>query len=300
MRQLWYNEDLEGGEGMEIRLQKDNEEVIRGLVSSGRIPHTVIIEGGNSEERKCAAVLLAAGAVCREKDRPCLCCNACRKVLDGFHPDVFIPEPSKNLKSGILSLKDLRDLYLSQMSIKPNEADVKAYLFIDADKLLREDSQNALLKTIEEPPQTLLFVFTVESAKSMLLTVRSRSRVITLRHTFSADEEAEQAASSIIDGVISLYEYDLLKTLSALTDKQALKDALGVFVEKLRQALSFYSGIDTADPDVKKLTRKLDRARVIALIGVTNEAVGKLKTNVNLQLLQTWLSSQYRRITWQK
>lgn len=285
---------------MEIRLQKDNEDVIRDLVNSGRIPHTVIIEGGDGEERKCAAVLLAAGAVCKEKDRPCLCCGACRKVLDGFHPDVFIPEPSKNLKSGILSLKDLRDLYLSQMSVKPNEADVKAYLFIDADKLLREDSQNALLKTIEEPPQNLLFIFTVESAKSMLLTVRSRSRVITLRRTFRTDEVAEQAASSIIDGVISLYEYDLLKTLSALNEKQVFKDALGVFIEKLRQALSFYSGIDTADPDVKKLTRKLDRARVIALIAVTNEAVGKLKTNVNLQLLQTWLSSQYRRITWQK
>lgn len=285
---------------MEIRLQKDNEAVIRGLVSSGRIPHTVIIEGGDSEERRSAAMLLSAGAVCKEKDRPCLCCSACRKVLDGFHPDVFVPEPSKNLKSGILSLKDLRDMYLSQMSVRPNEADIKAYLFFDADKLLREDSQNALLKTIEEPPQNLLFIFTVESAKSMLLTVRSRARILTLRHTFSTDEEAEKTASAIIDGIISLYEYDLLKTLSALNDKQILKDALGEFVEKLRQALCFYGGIDTADPDVKKLTRKLDRSRVIALIEVTNEAVAKLKTNVNLQLLLTWLSSQYRRITWQK
>lgn len=285
---------------MEIRLQKDNEEVIRDLVGSGRIPHTVIIEGGDSEERRSASILLAAGAVCQEKDRPCLCCNACRKVLESYHPDVFLPEPSKNLKSGILSLKDLRDLYLSQMSIRPNEADVKVYLFSDADKLLREDSQNALLKTIEEPPQNLLFIFTVESAKSMLLTVRSRARIITLRHTFSTDEEAENAASSIIDGIISLYEYDLLKALSAMNDKQMLKDALGVFVEKLRQALSFYGGINVTDPDVKKLTRKLDRSRVIALIEITNEAVGKLKTNVNLQLLLTWLSSQYRRITWQK
>ena len=245
-------------------------------------------------------MLLAAGAVCPQNDRPCLCCNACRKVLDGFHPDVFIPEPSKGLKSGILSLRDLRDRYLSQMSVKPNEADVKAYIFLDADKLLREDAQNALLKTIEEPPQNLLFIFTVESAKAMLLTVRSRARIIMLRHTFHADEDSEKAASSIIDGVISLYEYDLLKALNALNEKQALKNALAVFTEKLRQALSFYSGIQPADPAVKKLTRKLDRSRVIAMIGVTNEAAAKLKTNVNIQLLQTWLSSQYRRITWQK
>ena len=56
----------------------------------------------------------------------------------------------------------------------------------------------------------------------------------------------------------------------------------------------------TDDPSVKKLTRKLDRRRVIALIEITGEAVNRLKTNVNIQLLTTWLSSQYRRITWQK
>ena len=92
----------------------------------------------------------------------------------------------------------------------------------------------------------------------------------------------------------------MLKTLSSFKDKQSMTAALGVFVEKLRQALSFYSGLSTTDPEVKKLTRKLDRARIIALIEVTDQAVRKLKTNINLQLLQTWLSSQYRRITWQK
>lgn len=285
---------------MEIRLQKENEALVRELVGSGRIPHTIIIEGGDSEERVNAAVLLATGALCKEHDRPCLSCPACQKALKDAHPDFFIPKPSKGLKSGILSLKDLRDNYLAQMSVRPNEADIKVFLFRDADKLLREDAQNALLKTIEEPPQNLLFIFTTESAKSMLLTVRSRARVVTLRHTFSTDSDSEQAASSVIDGMISLYEYDMLKTLSSFKDKQSMTAALGVFVEKLRQALSFYSGLSTTDPEVKKLTRKLDRARIIALIEVTDQAVRKLKTNINLQLLQTWLSSQYRRITWQK
>ena len=285
---------------MEIRLQKENEALVRELVGSGRIPHNIIIEGGDSEERVNAAVLLATGALCKEHDRPCLSCPACQKALKDAHPDFFIPKPTKGLKSGILSLKDLRDNYLAQMSVRPNEADIKVFLFRDADKLLREDAQNALLKTIEEPPQNLLFIFTTESAKSMLLTVRSRARVVTLRHTFSTDSDSEQAASSVIDGMISLYEYDMLKTLSSFKDKQSMTAALGVFVEKLRQALSFYSGLSTTDPEVKKLTRKLDRARIIALIEVTDQAVRKLKTNINLQLLQTWLSSQYRRITWQK
>ena len=285
---------------MELRLQKDNEEAILSLIRSGRLPHTMIIEGSEKEERDSAAVLLAAGAVCRNDERPCMSCNACRKALDGIHPDVLQPQPSKNLKSGILSLKDLRDDYLSQMNVKPNEADCKVYIFSDADKLLREDSQNALLKTIEEPPQNLYFIFTAQSAKSLLLTVRSRARIITLRYTQTTDEDCEEAAEHIIDGIISSYEYDLLHTLYTLDDKEKLQGTLRVFSEKLRQALRFYSGIPTDDISVKKLTRKLNRTRVIALIEVTDEAVKRLKTNVNLQLLNTWLSSQYRRITWQK
>lgn len=285
---------------MEISLQQDNENAVLELIRSGRLPHTIILEGGEKDERDSAALLLAAGAVCREANPPCLRCNPCRKVLDGIHPDVFRPEPSKNLKSGILSLKDLRDSYLSQMSVRPNEADCKVYLFSDADKLLREDSQNALLKTIEEPPQNLYFIFTAQSAKSLLLTVRSRAHVMTLHREDVRDEDTEATADKLIDGVVSLYEYDLLHTLYTLSDKARLEEALCVFTEKLRQALSFYSGVMTDDPSVKKLTRKLDRRRVIALIEITNEAVNRLKTNVNIQLLTTWLSSQYRRITWQK
>ena len=285
---------------MEISLQQDNEKAVLELIRSGRLPHTIILEGGEKDERDSAALLLAAGAVCREATPPGLRCNPCRKVLDGIHPDVFRPEPSKNLKSGILSLKDLRDSYLSQMSIRPNEADCKVYLFSDADKLLREDSQNALLKTIEEPPQSLYFIFTVQSAKSLLLTVRSRAHIMTLHREDVRDEDTEATADKLIDGVVSLYEYDLLHTLYTLSDKARLEETLCVFTEKLRQALSFYSGVMTDDPSVKKLTRKLDRRRVIALIEITNEAVNRLKTNVNIQLLTTWLSSQYRRITWQK
>ena len=130
--------------------------------------------------------------------------------------------------------------------------------------------------------------------------MRSRARIITLRHTESFDEDCEDAAADIVGGIVSLYEYDLLLALGRLSDKERLRGALTAFTEKLRLALCFYSGIPTDDETVKRLTRKLDRARVIALIDITGEAVSRLATNVNLQLLTAWLCSQYRRITWQK
>lgn len=285
---------------MEITLTKANEKIMLDLARSGRLPHTVIIEGDSKEERDSAAMLLAASAVCTAADKPCLCCVPCRKILDGQHPDMLIPQPSKKLKSGIISLQELRDGYLSQASIKPNEADVKIYLFTDADRLLREDSQNTLLKIIEEPPQNILFIFTAEKAKTLLPTVRSRAHIVTLSRTQTVDEDAEEAAAAITDGMTDLYEYDLLLTLSKLGKKEQVEAALTAFAEKLRLALAFQSGVMTDDPCARKLSRKLDRARLIALTEVTINTVAKLKTNVNLQLLTTWLCTQYRRITWQK
>ena len=285
---------------MSISLRKENEEMIRALVRSGRRPHTVIIEGDSKEERDGAALLLAASAVCTASDKPCLVCNPCRKILDGQHPDMIIPAPSKRLKSGIISLSELRDEYLSQVSIKPNEADTKIYLFRDADRLLREDSQNTLLKIIEEPPQSILFIFTVEKAKALLPTVRSRAHILTLSRADTVDEESDEIAAAITDGVVNLYEYDLLLALSSLTKKEQIEPALTAFTEKLRLALGFLSGVMTDDPCARKLARKLSREKLIALIEVTLTTITKLKTNVNLQLLMTWLCTQYRRITWQK
>jgi len=285
---------------VELSLKQENRQIILDLVRSGRRPHTVIIEGDNQSERDSAALLLAASAVCTSEEKPCLDCAQCRKVLEGQHPDLLAPQPSKKLKSGIISLGELRENFLSQASIKPNEADTKIYLFADADKLLREDSQNTLLKLIEEPPQNILFIFTVEKAKALLPTVRSRAHIITLSRTPVTDEESELLAGSITDGVVNLYEYDLLLTLTSLSKKEQAQAALTAFTEKLRLALAFQSGVTTDDSCAGKLSRKLDRSRLIAMAEVTRKAIARLKTNVNLQLLLTQLCAQYRRITWQK
>ena len=164
------------------------------------------------------------------------------------------------------------------------------------------EAANALL------PDYIGFVFAKKSrryvvpekAKALLPTVRSRAHIITLSRTYVPDEQSEEIAEAITDGIVKLYEYDLLVTLSTLGKKEEIEAALTAFCEKLRLALSFQSGIKTDDACAQKLVRRLDRARIIALTEITLAAIAKLKTNVNQQLLLTWLCTQYRRITWQK
>ena len=134
----------------------------------------------------------------------------------------------------------------------------------------------------------------------MLSTVRSRAHTVTLRRSYEPDEKILSSARSITDGMVSLYEYDLIKALASAADRNSAPDILAAVIEKLRLALLYQSGVDTDDPDAKKLSRKRGRARVIALITLTRDTVNLYKTNVNPQLISTRLCSQYRRIIWQK
>lgn len=278
-----------------LTLSDTTKEMLREMTAGGRIPQSVIIESSEKQERDNAAIYLACAAVCREESRPCLSCDQCRKALEKAHPDITIPLPSKKLKTNIISLKELRDEYLSQASIKPNESDTKVYLFFDADTLLREDSQNTLLKLIEEPPQSMLFVFAVQNAENLLATVRSRSRILSLMRQDTVDENIDEIARDVAKALISLHEYDLMLAMSYLN-----KDNIAAVLTQVSEYLRLALHEDNTDDTAKALARACPKKRIIRLIEATADAVEQSYTNIGTDLLITWLCAQYRRISWQK
>lgn len=280
-------------------LSQETRRALDMLIHSGRLPHTVIIEGDERAQRDAAVMYLTCAAVCREKDAPCMRCDQCRKALDRAHPDIIIPLPSKKTKTNIIPLQELRDEYLSQASIVPNESDTKVYLFFDADSTLREDAQNTLLKLIEEPPQSMLFLFSVERAENLLATVRSRAHTLTLSSSAQPDENVADIAQDIAQGLVSLHEYELMLALFYIT-KENLVPVLTEVRDVLRRCLLHLSGVLSDDSVVRTLTRRLTRERLLQLIDVTGTAIEKSQTNIGTDLLITWLCTQYRRIAWQK
>ena len=285
---------------MTLKLNPDVQNAVESLCSSGRLPHTVILESRSKAARENAALYLACYALCKSEKKPCFECPSCRKVLEGIHPDVIVPEPSKTSKTGIISLKDLRETYLKKAYIAGNDGDTIVYIFNDAEKLLREDSQNTLLKLIEEPPQSILFIFCVENAKLLLSTVRSRAQMLTLNAEDAPDEDDATLAKELAEGVVSLYEMDLMKACVKLSDREHTKEVLRLFEEYLSRSLRFLSGVKTEDAVAKRLSSRLDREKIIALMNVTEDALSKSETNLNRPLFNAWLCSTYRRISWQK
>lgn len=285
---------------MELSLSENTKKTLLALTTSGRLAHTVIIESDDENESKNAAMFLAAFAVCKAQERPCLCCDACKKALDGNHPDIYIPELSGKLRQ--ISIESSREIG-RQASIIPNEANTRVFLFFNADKTMPVITQNTLLKLIEEPPQSILFLFTVKKSSALLSTVRSRAQIITLQSKNSSDAFSQNACKEIIEGALSLYEADLLKALSPFSLKDSKEKFLPTLVqiqESIGRALAFLCGVSTEDENALLLARKLQKEELLKMAQITDEAARRSQTNINMTLLTTWLCSQYRRILWQK
>ena len=141
---------------------------VRAAANRGQLSHAVILTGEG--DKLSPARYIAAAHLCRsEGQRPCLQCNACRKVMEGIHPDVTEVRDDDRKELAVDTIRALRqDVY-----IRPNEGERKVYLFTDCAQLNERD-QNVLLKIVEEGPAYAAFLFCAETAAALLPTVRSR------------------------------------------------------------------------------------------------------------------------------
>ncbi len=264
-------------------------------ISSSRMPHAVLIEGGTKQQRADAISYLSRFAVCSSENRPCNKCTHCIKALSGGHCDIYVPKLSG--KTNIISIEAIREL-IKDASVIPNEADTKVFILEDADTRMSDVVQNAFLKILEEPPLASLFILTAKNSKSMLETILSRVQVFSLKSENDTNEETCILANEIIEGILSLSEVKLLYATAKLKDRAVFKETLSVVLEYLRLGLNKSVGAITNDPIACAIAKKLTKSRIIGLIELTSKAIIRADRNVNMPLLCTWLCGEYRRISW--
>ncbi len=149
-----------------------NERLKENLIQSlkkGRASHFYLISGPEGSGKHTLAQLLAAALLCREPEKPCLRCSACRKVLSNAHPDYIVADDEEKKTVPVALIRQMRE----DMFIRPNEADKKIYLFPRAQDM-GIPGQNALLKILEEPPSYGVFLLLTDNPEKLLPTVRSR------------------------------------------------------------------------------------------------------------------------------
>ena len=150
---------------------KDN--LITGI-RRGKISHFYLIAGPQGSGKRTLARLLAAAALCRSEDKPCLNCTACRKVMADTHPDLVTLVDPEHKTVPIKMVRSIRD----DMFIRPNEGDRKIYLLPQE---LGPEGYNAMLKVMEEPPAYGVYIMLTENAEKLLPTVRSRCTELSLQ-----------------------------------------------------------------------------------------------------------------------
>lgn len=169
---------------------EDIKSALNAAFIQGRVPHAIILQGEDGLGKRTLASLIARAAVCSGEHPPCGRCPACIRSMAGSHPDIRVEEGSG--ASGAISVDTIRAI-TEDAYRKPEEADVSVYLLFVKSKL-SEAAQNKLLKLIEEPPGSTLFIMTIPSAETLLPTIRSRAQIFTLKPV-----NAGEAAAFIAD-----------------------------------------------------------------------------------------------------
>ena len=261
-----------------------------------RFPNAAVLEGGTADGRRELALFLARAALCSgEGERPCGVCSNCVKALAGSHPDLRVEGGSGAARSFHVDVvRSVRD----DAFIRPNEAARKVFVLLEA-QAMSEQAQNALLKVLEEPPPSVLFLLTVPSASMLLPTVRSRSQLFRLdgAEPCTADPEL---LSRIATALCAPGEAELLfLTAPLIRDKESLSAVLEGLTLLFRDACALRAGASVGclsglPDDAAALSRALTRDSLFRLLTLTREAAAAQKRNANAALLVTTLCARLR------
>ena len=159
--------------GFRTRGQPAALAVVARAVASQRPPSAILIAGPPRAGKTTLALDLAAGLLCLADDpglRPCRECAACRKLEHGNHPDVHRLAPSG--AGSQIRIDQARSL-ITELALLPLEGRVRVAIIALAQRL-NPDAQNALLKTLEEPPAGAVLILCADDETLLLDTVRSR------------------------------------------------------------------------------------------------------------------------------
>ena len=167
--------------------------LLRASLAAQRIAHAYLITGPAQAGKRTLGRLLAARIVCpnvRAGSGPCGECRACRLVYKDAHPDVRTVAPEAG-KRGV-TIEQVRQLE-HDAGLRPYEGERKVFILRGADTM-PEPAANALLKTLEEPPDDTTLALTANDMAQVLPTIASRCREVALRPV-PADEIAAALAA---------------------------------------------------------------------------------------------------------
>lgn len=147
------------------------KENFQNAIIYNKVSHAYILTGESGMGKKSLANAFALSLLCeRGVKEPCMECHACKQVLSGNHPDLI---HVFHEKSGSIGVEDIRTQINDTVMVRPYSSYYKIYVVDEAEKMTVQ-AQNALLKTIEEPPSYAVILLLTANQEALLPTILSR------------------------------------------------------------------------------------------------------------------------------
>ena len=225
-----------------------------------KLTHAYILEGSKDSGKEAFAQYLAAALLCEKAvpgrplfsearacspldtcgqtgsgktGAPCGTCPACIKAATGNHPDLIHVHHEK---STVLSVQEIREQVVSDISVKPYYGPYKIYIIHDA-QLMNENAQNALLKTIEEPESYGLLLLLTDNADGFLQTILSRCVRISM-DLLPRTQVAEHLLDE--DGRKILQQLTEVRQMDALAINKVSKEWEGMDQQQIMEILQLW------------------------------------------------------------
>lgn len=147
------------------------KEHFRRAIESHKVSHAYILTGEAGMGRKSIANAFAMTLLCEKGgSEPCMCCHSCKQVMAGTHQDLIYV---RHEKPNLISVDEIRKQVNDTVAMRPFSSYYKIYIIDEAEKM-NPQAQNALLKTIEEPPAYVVLILIAKNQDAFLPTILSR------------------------------------------------------------------------------------------------------------------------------
>ncbi len=195
--------------------QEHVKEVLLNALRSGRLAQAYLFSGPRGVGKTSSARLIAQAVNCSQNPKPCGVCEGCRLVREGRHPDVLEIDAASN--NSVEDVRDLRERILLAPILGQHKV-----VILDEAHMMSKSAFNALLKTLEEPPPHVIFIFATTEPERMPPTILSRTQHFRFRRLSEA--EIVEKLQRILAGLGRQAEQEALQLVARLADG-AMRDA---------------------------------------------------------------------------
>ena len=158
--------------------QEQLKEHLQNAIAMNKVSHAYIINGERNAGKEFIARVFAMALQCEKKEaEPCGECHSCKQALSNNQPDIIY---ISHEKPNTIGVEDIRAQINNDIVIKPYSSPRKIYIVNEGEKMTPQ-AQNALLKTLEEPPEYAVIVILTTNVEALLPTVLSRCVVLNMK-----------------------------------------------------------------------------------------------------------------------